>query len=128
MIRSATFGGVVIGGLLAVFVFAVKYEVQDLEAEFGALNRGIEQEHQSIHVLLAEWSHLNEPARIRKLARKHLGLEGLSVRQMGGLRQIPMRTEPVQEPSARLAAIQAAVREVVANDRLSAGWENEANE
>ncbi len=128
MIRSATFGGLVVGGLLAVFVFAVKYEVQDLEAEFSALNRGIEHERQSIHVLLAEWSHLNEPARIRKLARKHLGLEGMSVSQMGDLSQIPMRVDPVQEPTGRLAAIQAAVRELVASDGLSAGGTNEANE
>lgn len=116
MIRGATFGGLVVGSLLAVFVFAIKYEVQDLEAEFSALNRGIERERQSIHVLLAEWSHLNEPARIRKLARKHLGLEGMSVSQVGDLSQIPMRTDPVQEPPDRLAVIQAAVQELVAND------------
>lgn len=115
MIRSATFGGLVVGSLLAVFVFAVKYEVQDLEAELGALNRGIEQERQSIHVLLAEWSYLNEPARIRKLARQYLGLEGMSVGQVGDLSQIPMRADPVQEPPDRLAAIQAAVQELMAN-------------
>jgi len=113
MMRSATFAGLMVGSLLAVFVFAVKYEVQDLEVEFGELNRGIEQERQSIHVLLAEWSLLNEPARIRDLARTYLGLEGMSVGQVGDLDQIPMRTDPVQEPPDRLSAIQAAVQKLV---------------
>lgn len=116
MMRSATFGGLVVGSLLAVFVFAVKYEVQDLETDYTTLNRSIERERQSIHVLLAEWSHLNEPARIRDLAREHLGLEGMSAGQVGEISQIPMRTEPVQEPPDRLATIQAAVRDLVASE------------
>ena len=117
MIRGATFGGLVVGSLLAVFVFAVKYEVQDLETDYSELNRSIERERQSIHVLLAEWSHLNEPARIRELARKHLGLEGLTVGQVGDVSQIPMRTDPVQEPPDRLATIQAVIHELAINER-----------
>ncbi len=117
MIRSATFGGLVVGGLMAVFVFAVKYEVQDLETDFNALNRSIERERQAIHVLLAEWSHLNEPARIRDLARQHLGLDGLTAGQVGEISQIPMRANPVQEPPDRLAAIQAAVQELAESSR-----------
>ncbi len=117
MIRSATFGGLVVGSLLAVFVFAIKYEVQDLESDYTEMNRSIERERQSIHVLLAEWSHLNEPARIRELARKYLGLEGLTVGQVGDVNQIPMRADPLQEQPNRLATIQAVLQELADNGR-----------
>ena len=111
MMRSATFGGLVIGSLLAVFVFAIKYEVQDLEVDVANLNRSIERERQSIHVLLAEWSHLNDPARIQELAREHLGLGGISAGQVAEIEQIPMR---IDTPD-RLARIQNAVREFLTN-------------
>ena len=100
-----------------MFVFAVKYEVQDLEADYTEINRSIERERQSIHVLLAEWSHLNEPARIRELAREHLGLEGLTVGQVGDMSQLPMRADPLQLPPDRLATIQAVIQELTANGR-----------
>ena len=120
MIKSATLFGFVLGGILAVVVFVVKYEVQDLEAEFSQLNRNISQERQSIHVLMAEWSHLNEPARLRTLAREHLNLDSVRAHQMGGLTNIPRRTEsgdgevPELEAANNLSLIQAAIQEMVA--------------
>ncbi len=122
MIRSATFVGLLIGSVLAVIVFGVKYEVQDLEAEYIELNRGIERERQSIHVLLAEWSHLNEPARLRNLAMRYLGAGGLSAANMGDLNDIPLRDGPpgeegVKDPPDRLDVIQAMVQELVAAEQ-----------
>ena len=120
MIKSATLFGFMLGGVLAVFVFIVKYEVQDLEAEFTQLNRNIAQERQSIHVLMAEWSHLNEPARLRTLAREHLNLGSVRAHQMGGLNSIPRRTELGEQPAIdgtspdNLTLIQAAIQEMVA--------------
>ncbi len=116
MIKSATFFGFLLGGFLTVFVFVVKYEVQDLEAEFNQLNRNIVQERQSIHVLMAEWSHLNEPARLRELAREYLNLGSVRAHQMGGLNNIPRRPEAGDEPvpteTDRMALIQAAIQEM----------------
>ncbi len=118
MIRSATLLGLLLGGVMAVCVFVVKYEVQDLEAEFAQLNRSIADERQSIHVLLAEWSHLNEPARLRDLAREHLNLGAISARQMGGLNSIPHRPQPdvlpVEQQADGLSLIQAAIQEMSA--------------
>jgi hypothetical protein len=91
MIRGATISGLVVGTVLAVIVFAIKYDVQDLEAEYQSLNRQIERDRQAIHVLKAEWSYLNEPKRLRELARLHLGASNLTAEQMGKLNLIPMR-------------------------------------
>ena len=119
MIRSATLLGFLIGGVMAICVFVVKYEVQDLESEFARLNTSIADERQSIHVLLAEWSYLNEPARLRELARQHLNLGAVTARQMGGLNAIPRRDVPV-EPYPELTPdglklIQTAIQEMSAN-------------
>ncbi|MBT4888854.1 MAG: hypothetical protein HON65_04820 [Rhodospirillales bacterium] len=91
MIRGATVLGLVVGTLLAVFVFAIKYDVQDLEAEYQTLNRDIEREQKAIHVLKAEWSYLNEPNRLRGLAKQYLGSSDLEYSQIGQLQLIPMR-------------------------------------
>ncbi len=91
MIRGATLLSMVGGALLAVFVFALKYEVQNLEHEFVQLNRSIDSERQAIHVLTAEWSHLNEPRRLRSLARDQLGLEPVGVGSLGTVEDVPLR-------------------------------------
>ncbi len=119
MIRSATLLGFLLGGVMAICVFVVKYEVQDLEAEFAQLNTNIADERLSIHVLLAEWSHLNEPARLRALARQHLNLGAITARQMGGINAIPRRealgeSYPELSPDG-LKMIQAAIQEMSAN-------------
>jgi hypothetical protein len=64
-------GLVVVAGL---FLYQVKHDVQALEAELAGLNRRILAAQDRIHVLRAEWSLLNEPARLGDLARRHLAL------------------------------------------------------
>jgi len=55
-------------------LFIVKYQVQDLESTLSQINREISDHRQAIHVLKAEWSHLNEPNRLRYLTARHLDL------------------------------------------------------
>lgn len=115
MIRGTTLLSLLIGGLLAVFVFAVKYEVQDLEAELNALNRSISKERRAIHVLIAEWSYLNEPGRLARLADQHLGLQPIEpqqVRSFDGL--LPRDAMPPGETDGdRMAILEAAVRRLL---------------
>lgn len=125
MIRGATIMGLLVGTLLAVFVFAIKYDVQDLESEYNTLNRSIEREHQAIHVLKAEWSYLNEPERLRDLAEMYLGHSDVTYLQMGKINFIPMRSTPeleiaqfesqpesVGDPPGTMASIEATLREL----------------
>lgn len=60
---------------MSVAVFYLKYEVTHLESEVDRLNRAIVTDSESIHVLEAEWSHLNEAERIRELAEKYLEMK-----------------------------------------------------
>jgi cell division protein FtsL len=83
MIRPAMMLIVLLALSLGVTLFVVKYQVQDLENQLVGVNREISDDRQAIHVLKAEWSHLNEPVRLRRLAERHLGLEAVKARQFG---------------------------------------------
>ncbi len=80
--RHTTLLFLLIAGAISIALFSVKYQVQDLERELGSLNKSITLERQSIHVLNAEWSHLNNPERLGKLARWHLGMRPIDPGQM----------------------------------------------
>jgi cell division protein FtsL len=59
---------------LACVIYQVKYQAKGLDAEIKALNGQIDEERDAIAVLRAEWSLLNRPERIERLAQKHLKL------------------------------------------------------
>ena len=59
---------------LACVIYQVKYEARALDAEIAALAKRIDEERDAIAVLRAEWSLLNRPERIQRLAQKHLKL------------------------------------------------------
>ncbi|MBI2978173.1 MAG: hypothetical protein HYY38_04970 [Rhodospirillales bacterium] len=83
MIRPSMVLIVLLAASLGVTLFVVKYQVQDLENQLVGINREVSDDRQAIHVLKAEWSHLNEPVRLRRLAERHLGLEAVKARQVG---------------------------------------------
>jgi len=59
---------------LAYVIYQVKYETRGLDAQIASLNKKIDEERDAIAVLRAEWSLLNRPERIERLARKYLKL------------------------------------------------------
>lgn len=59
---------------LAYVIYQVKYETRALDAEIASLGKKIDEERDAIAVLRAEWSLLNRPERIDRLAKKHLKL------------------------------------------------------
>ncbi len=72
-----------LAGGLALVLFTVKYKVQDLDDELSGLNREIAYEHRTVHVLRAEFSHLVEANRLRRLATHHLHMEPILPDQLG---------------------------------------------
>jgi len=67
---------------LAFVIYDVKYDTRGLDARVAALQLDIRKERDAIAILRAEWGHLNRPARVERLARKHLGLAPLRAQQM----------------------------------------------
>ncbi len=113
MMRHPALLALLLAGALSLALFSVKYQVQDLEKEFAGLNRSIVADQRAIHVLKAEWSHLNDPVRLRDLSARYLGLGPVEPEQLGRLDDLPPRpgrsldadadggTKPA--PTARLA-------------------------
>lgn len=90
---------------VAVGLYHVKYEVQRLEAELDQVNREIRQEREALHVLEAEWSYLNRPRRLARLAEKHLDMRPLQPEQIIRIEQLPPRvTRPEGEAPAAAGA------------------------
>ena len=74
MIRRSTLLTSLMAITTGLALFVVKHQVQDLEGTLTKITREISNNRQAVHVLKAEWSHLNEPNRLRNLTARHLDL------------------------------------------------------
>lgn len=72
--RQSTLALVLLSVAIGTGLFLIKYRVQGLEEQLQTLNRDIAVDREHIHVLRAEWSHFNEPDRLRTLAGRHLDM------------------------------------------------------
>ena len=80
--RIVTFFLATILVALAAVIYQVKYETRSLDKRVTSLQRDIAEERDVIAILRAEWSHLNRPARLERLARAHLGLGPIKTSQI----------------------------------------------
>jgi cell division protein FtsL len=101
MSRFVTLLWIGIAGLGALALYQLKHEVIALERELFRLNRAIVQEQEAIHVLRAEWSHVNRPERLQSLAQRHLDLQPMSPRQFGRVDTPPAPAPAAARPAAQ---------------------------
>lgn len=96
--------------IAALGLYRVKYEVQHLEKRLGLEYQSILKQQEALHILKAEWSYLNQPARIADLASRHLNLQPLSADKVVQLDYLPLRSagQPAHEPVVSKAAPAAA--------------------
>ena len=79
--------------LVGFGMFVMKNQVQNLENELASINRNIEEDVKTIHSLKAEWSHLNNPSRLRALATKHISLNQVKAEQIINYSALPFDYE-----------------------------------
>lgn len=79
--------------LIGFSSLVMKNKVQELENELTAINTNIQNDIKSIHVLKAEWSHLNNPTRLRALAMKHISLNPVKAEQIINYSALPFSYE-----------------------------------
>lgn len=75
--------------LLSVGLVAVKSRVQDMETQLATLQSEIKEDRTAIRVLKAEWSHLNDPARLKRLAATYLHLAPVTTGQVASISALP---------------------------------------
>ncbi len=99
MIRLAVIT-VFLFSVISVGLVAVKTRVQEMETRLSVLQRDIRSDRDAIRVLKAEWSHLNDPTRLKRLADTYLKLSPVTSAQIASVKALPFAAE---EPEPRAA-------------------------
>ena len=108
---------VALTSFIGVGMFVLKNQVQALEGELNRINLSIQEDVKSIHVLRAEWSHLNSPQRLRNLAEKHISLNPARAEQIINFSELPFSYEQ-NESDRRLIAQRNVNRHAERNRQL----------
>ena len=91
MIRPVTLVWLALATVSAGLVLHVSHRVQLLEDKLQGINRGIAAEQAAIRILQAEWSYLDQPSRIEKLAARHLPLSPVQGPKFVSFQDVPER-------------------------------------
>ncbi|MBQ8677799.1 MAG: hypothetical protein IJ529_04975 [Alphaproteobacteria bacterium] len=108
--------------LFAVVFFSIaassylKNSVYRLENELRGIKQNIQTDKESIHVLNAEWSKLNNPARLRNLSANHIKLNPIRGEQIINYSALPLKGE--SEKTKKLSARQNIAAQAQANRSL----------
>jgi cell division protein FtsL len=68
--------------IVTIALLLVSYQVKGLESELAELEHAALTQQEEIHVLNAEWSFLNRPERLARLAKRHLDLAPVAPKQL----------------------------------------------
>jgi cell division protein FtsL len=84
----------------AAYVYKIKFESTRQAERVAKLRMEIRREHDLIAALRAEWSKLDNPARIQELAKRHLPLRPVEARQFDKLDRLPERPPDLVPPDS----------------------------
>lgn len=70
-------------------LFKIKYQVMALEKSHKDVVKAVNDTKETIHVLKAELTHLNDPERLQKLAINHLGFASIKPYQIVYISELP---------------------------------------
>ena len=98
--------------LMAFALYKVKYDAVASVREIAVLKAEIAREKETINILRAEWSHLNQPERVERLARKFIGLDMLSADQIMRMNQLPEGRAPANDPYGNRPTIGDLMRDL----------------
>jgi hypothetical protein len=108
--RQITAFTLFVAAIMAVSLFFLKYEVTNLESELEGLNKKIVADHEAIHVLKAEWGHLNDVERVRELSARFLDLAPTSGARIVTLDELPTAVEPQVAAQTQVPAKKTVTR------------------
>ena len=104
MIRRSTLFCIGLSVAVGAGLFSVGHEVKQQEAALARINRTILENQKAVHVLRAEWAYLNRPQRLQELSERHLQLEPVSLMQLVGFADLPLRRTAPESDADTLAA------------------------
>lgn len=89
MMRVLNIVSICLSLVLAVVLYNVKYDAQIHMKKIRSLKIEARLEREAIHILRAEWSHLNQPGRLQGLAERYTKLKPLNARQIVTVNNLP---------------------------------------
>lgn len=94
MIRLLNLIAFIVAAALAVALYLAKTEAQGAQERLADLQAQLAEERRQINVLNVEVAHLEDPERMRALARRYLGYEPLDPTRQIEFSQLPMIAQP----------------------------------
>lgn len=85
----------------AAFVYQIKYDSAVQAERLAKLRAEVRRERESIATLRAEWSRLDNPARIETLAKRHLPLRPIAPTQFDTFERLPERPPQFIQPDSK---------------------------
>jgi hypothetical protein len=82
----------------AVYVYKIKYDATAQAERAAKLRTELKRERDRVATLRAEWSKLDDPARIQVLAERHLILRPTAATQFDTLDRLPERPPQAAPP------------------------------
>ena len=96
--------------LIGAVLFQTTQRVSDHRQKLFVITQNLQDEEETLRVLQAEWSYLNQPDRLEKLSRAYLKLSPMKGQQFARTGNIPMRPAPVEPVPDDAAALLAAAQ------------------
>ena len=93
MMKGSTFLFTCVAVATGIALFHIKYQVVSLEKDYTQTLEHIHDTQESIHVLRAEWAHLNDPRRLHDLSLKYLKIVPIQASQFIPMRRLAQNTK-----------------------------------
>ncbi len=100
-------------------LFQLKYEVMNLEQDYGRIRKNIRETDEAIHVLKAEWAYLNDPKRLQTLSDQYLEISPIRGSQLVSLQRVT-ENESGGSPGYDRGAMDQLVADLVSDTTLAA--------
>ena len=97
----------VLAALCGGILFQTSQRVNDGRARLADINAVLKKEDETLRVLQAEWSYLNQPERLEKLSKKYFGLAPLKGKQFGKVSELEIK--PASAQTVETAEVAAPV-------------------
>jgi len=99
MIRALNVLALIVAAVLAVALYVAKTEAQGSQQRLAEIQAELAEERRQINVINVEIAHLEDPERLRTLARRYLGFEPLDPSREVEMADLPLLIEvdPVAE-------------------------------
>lgn len=99
MIRALNVLALIVAAVLAVALYVAKTEAQGSQQRLAEIQAELAEERRQINVINVEIAHLEDPERLRTLARRYLGFEPLDPSREVDMADLPLliETDPIPE-------------------------------